>query len=220
MRQVENLLVVGVAVHGRHEAVLEPEVIHHDLDDGNEAVGGAGGVRDDVVLGGIVLLVIHAHADRDVLTLGGRRNHDLFGAGGEVLRRAFLVRKAARAFEHELYAEILPGELLGFLDRRDLDRFAVHDQRIALRLDRAGKAFVDGVVLQQMGQRFGIGDVVDADELDLGLLRHGGRAQYVAADSSEPVDPYPHCHDCSLGEVWNCGARERHALDPHRAGLL
>ena len=79
---------------------------------------------------------------------------------------------------------------------------------------------MDGVVLQQMGQRFGIGDVVDADELNLGLLRHGGRAQYVAADSSEPVDPYPHRHDCSLGEVWNCGARERHALDPRRAGLL
>src|SRR6266511_3436268 len=57
VRQVENLLVVRVTVHGRHEAVLEAEAVHHDFDDGDETVGRAGRVGDDVMLRGIVLVV-------------------------------------------------------------------------------------------------------------------------------------------------------------------
>src|SRR6185295_11496908 len=47
VRQIENLLVVGVAVHGGHEAVLEPEIVDHDLHHRHEAVRRARGVGDD-----------------------------------------------------------------------------------------------------------------------------------------------------------------------------
>ena len=51
VREVEDDLVVGVAVDGGHDAADDAEVIEQDLDDGREAVGGAAGVGDDVVLG-------------------------------------------------------------------------------------------------------------------------------------------------------------------------
>ena len=38
--EIEDLLVVGVAVHRRHEPVLESEIVHDDFDDRHEAVGG------------------------------------------------------------------------------------------------------------------------------------------------------------------------------------
>ena len=175
MRQVEDLLVVGVAVHGRHEAVLEAKVVHHDFHDRDEAVGRARRVRDDVMLGGIVLLVVHAHTDGDVLALGGCRDHDLLGAGGQVLGRALLIGEAPCALEHELDAEFLPGKLLGFFDRRDPDQLAVDFERIALCVDRPRKAAVHRVVLEQVRQRLGVGDVVDGDELERALLPHHRR---------------------------------------------
>src|SRR5207249_11796918 len=99
VRQVENLLVVGVTVDGRHEAVLEAEAVHHDFDDGDETVGRAGRVGNDVMLGGIVLVVVHAHYDRDVLALGGGGDHDLLGARRQMLGRALLVGEASGALQ-------------------------------------------------------------------------------------------------------------------------
>ena len=55
VRQVEDLLVVRVGVDRRHEAALDRPVVVDDLGDRGEAVRRAGGVRDDVVLRGVVL---------------------------------------------------------------------------------------------------------------------------------------------------------------------
>ena len=48
------------------------------------------------------------------------------------------------------------------------------------------------VVLQQVGQRGGVGQIVDGHEVDV-LVLHGG-AHDVAADAPEPVDADFHCH--------------------------
>ena len=53
------------------------------LGERGEAVGGAGGVGDDVVLGGIVLVVVHAH-DKHRGVSGGGADDDLLGAAGKV----------------------------------------------------------------------------------------------------------------------------------------
>src|SRR5690606_40098075 len=58
VRQVEDVLVVRVGVHGRHEAPLETERVAQDLDDRDEAVRRAAGVADDVVRGVLVLLLV------------------------------------------------------------------------------------------------------------------------------------------------------------------
>src|SRR6266699_3106943 len=160
VRQVEDLLIVRVAVDRRHEAVLEAPVVEHDLHDRHETIRGARGVREDVVLRGVVFLVVHPHHDRDVLTLGGRRDDDLLRAGRKVLVGVGSVGEPAGTLEHEVHAQRLPRELLGLLDRRHFDRLAVDDQRIALRLDGAREPAVDGIVLQEMRERLCVGDVV------------------------------------------------------------
>ena len=53
----------------------------------------------------------------------------------------------------------------------------------------------DRIVLQQMRQRLGIGDVVDGDDFDGGIAQGG--AENVAADASETIDAYFNCHESS-----------------------
>ena len=48
VREVEDDLVIGVAVDCGHDAADDAEVFNHDLDDGRQAVGGAACVGDDV----------------------------------------------------------------------------------------------------------------------------------------------------------------------------
>ncbi len=56
VRQVQDLLVVGVGVDGGHEAARDAVFIVHHFDRRCQAIGRAGCIRDHVVLGGVVLL--------------------------------------------------------------------------------------------------------------------------------------------------------------------
>src|SRR6185312_14161418 len=71
VRCVEDDLIVGVAVDRGHDARLDGERVVDDLDDGREAVRGAGGVRDDVVLRCVVLVFVDAQNDGEVFVRGG-----------------------------------------------------------------------------------------------------------------------------------------------------
>src|SRR5690606_20974340 len=93
--EVQDALVVGVGVDGRHPPPLDAPIVVQHLGDGGEAVGGARGVGHHVVLGGIVLFVVDAHYDGDVLVLGRRRNDYLAGASLQVQGRLFPIRKHA-----------------------------------------------------------------------------------------------------------------------------
>ena len=53
------------------------------------------------------------------------------------------------------------------------------------------------VVLEQVGQRRGVGEVVDADDLDVGALSHCGPEE-VAADAAESVDAHADGHRDAL----------------------
>ena len=83
MHLVQRGLVVGVGVDRGHEAALDPDGVVQDLGDRHEAVGGAGGVRDDEVILG-QLVVVDAVDDREVGAVGGGRDDDALGAGVEV----------------------------------------------------------------------------------------------------------------------------------------
>ena len=50
VRQVEDVLIVGVGVNRGHETLLDAEGVVEHLGYRRQAVGGAGGVGDDVVL--------------------------------------------------------------------------------------------------------------------------------------------------------------------------
>ncbi len=71
MRQIQDLLIIGVGVDGGHEAMADSEVLHDDLRDRRKAVGGAGRIADDRVLLRIVHRLIDTQHDRNIRVLGG-----------------------------------------------------------------------------------------------------------------------------------------------------
>jgi hypothetical protein len=77
-------------------------------------------------LGGVVLVVVHAHHDGEVVVLGGGADEHLLGARGEVGRGLLLVGEEAGALEHHVDAELLPGELFRVLSPSDLDLVVDH----------------------------------------------------------------------------------------------
>src|SRR6266576_3614388 len=60
VRQVEELLIVGVRVNGGHGAAVDAEGFLENFGDGRETVGSTGSVGNDVVRRRIVSLVVDA----------------------------------------------------------------------------------------------------------------------------------------------------------------
>ncbi len=60
VRQVQQFLIVGVGVNRGHGAVNDAEGVLHYFGDRGQTIRGAGSIRDDVVLGRVVGLLIHA----------------------------------------------------------------------------------------------------------------------------------------------------------------
>ena len=105
VRQVEQLLIVGVGVDGGHGAAVDAEGFMKNFGDGSEAVGGAGSVGNDVVLGGIVGLVVHAEDEGGVRAVGGRGDDDFFHGRAEMLPRVFALGEEAGGFDDDVRAD-------------------------------------------------------------------------------------------------------------------
>ena len=108
VRQIEQLLVVRVGVNRRHLRRADAEFFVDDFGDRREAVGRAGGVRDDVVLRGVVRVFVDAEHDGDVFVLGGRGDDDLFDRAAQVLACVFGFGEMARGFDDDFRADRFP----------------------------------------------------------------------------------------------------------------
>jgi hypothetical protein len=104
-----------------------------------------------------------------------------------MLGRAVAVGEEPGGLDDDLGSQFLPRELRGVLLAQDLNRLAVEADLVARVLDLAGERAESRVVLRQMGEGRGVGDVVDRDEVDVEAALPGGPEQ-VAPDAAEAVD--------------------------------
>ena len=79
------------------------------------------------------------------------------------------------------------------------DLLAIDGDGIVRRLDVVGQVAQDGVVLQQMGQRLGAGQIVDGYDVNFFVIECG--TKNVAADAAKSVDAYLNRHVTSLKYV-------------------
>ena len=206
MRQVEQLLVVRVRVDRRHPAAAQAEALVQHLGHRGQAVGGARGVGDDPVPRRVVLVVVDAEHQGQVGTLGrGADDHGL-RARGEVLRGVVPLREQAGRLHHDVHAEVAPGKGRRVALGQHLEVARAHPQPAAFDRHLVGQVAEHRVVLEQVGQRLRIRDVVDRDELDILLAALQGGPHDVAADPSEPVDPHLDGH-CSCPPRGACSRR-------------
>ena len=208
VRGVVEVLVGRVGVDRGHQAVPDADRLVQDHRNRGEAVGGAGGVGDDVVALGVVDLVVDAQNEvgvRGLCALRGRREDHLAGAGLEVEGGVGTGAEAPGALDHDVDAELVPRQRGGLALRRGEDPVVVDLQVAVAVADRARKAAVDGVEGEQVRERGGVGHVVDGDDLEVGASFDGG-AQHAPSDAAEPIDGDACRHaDPSIGRAGNLG---------------
>jgi hypothetical protein len=199
VRQVEQLLVVGVGVDRRHPPLPDAEALVEHFRHRREAVRRARGVGDDLVLRRIVVAVVDAHEEGHVGLLRRRGDDHALRAGRQVLGGCVPLGEESRGLEHDLHAEVLPRELRRILRRQDLELFLSDGDAVSARLHVDVEVPEHGVVLEQVRQRGRIGEVVDRNEVDVVAAQR--RAHDVAPNPPEPVDPDLHRHRSSDATV-------------------
>ena len=152
-----------------------------------------------MVHGRVVLVVVDPERHRDVGVLRRRGDDDLLGARLEVQRGLVALGEEARALDDDVHAQVAPRQVGGVALGEHLHLFAVHVQVVVVRVHVPGIPAEDRVVLQQVGEGRGVGDVVDRDDLQVGLTEGRG-PEDVAADPPEAVDAHPYAH-CGLSVV-------------------
>src|SRR5580658_131174 len=93
---------------GGHAAAENLEIVVNDFGDGREAIGGARGVGNDVVPGGIVNVVVDSEDEGDIFILGGCGDDDFFDASAKVLPGVVGVGESSGGVENDLGADGFP----------------------------------------------------------------------------------------------------------------
>ena len=121
------------------------------LTTGREAVRRARRRRHDLVRVGVVAVVVDSHHDvQDAAALDGRGDDDPRHAAREERRKRLRRAELARALEHDVNAEVRPGNVAGLGAPAERDRLTVDLERAADGCDLARPAPVDRVELEQV----------------------------------------------------------------------
>src|SRR5258708_4143839 len=110
-----------------------------------------------MMFGGIVLVVVYAHDDRNVLALSWSGDNHFLGTGDEMAFASLGLGKQAGGFNDDLHAKRLPGEIGRILGTDHQNLLAVDDQHIVfefigrgfLRTDLTLESALGGIVLKE-----------------------------------------------------------------------
>src|ERR1019366_2201343 len=143
----------------------------------------------DVVRGGVVVAVVHAHDDRDVLALGRGGDDHLLGTGLDVLARVVGLGEAPSGLDHDVRAEIGPRQRSGIPLGQHADLLVAGPDDVARGAPIDVARAQHRVVFQQVRQGRGVGQVVGCDNFDAGCGAGTGvhSPPEVAPDAAEAV---------------------------------
>ena len=152
MRHIEHVLVVSVAVDRGERPLFDAEPLVQHLHHGRQAVGGTGGVREHVVPGRVIHMIVDAEHDRDIAVGRWRGDEDLLHAATQMRLRPGRIGEPAGGFDHHLDVERWPIDLGGLPRRKDLGSLGANADGIAIGLHLLGAGAERGIVFQQMRQ--------------------------------------------------------------------
>ena len=181
-----------------HDAGNDGVGLVQGVSHGCQAVGGAGSSRDDLILSGQGLLVDGEDDGLQVVACGSRDN-DLLCASLDVSHALLLAGVEAGALQNDVNVQLAPRSILCVLNSVDLDLLAVNNDGILGGLDSmlaladlAAERALSSIVLQQVSQHLGAGQVVDCDDLVTLSIKHLTESQ--TANTTETIDSNSNSH--------------------------
>ena len=169
---------------------------------------------------GVEFVVVDAHHHGHVGAIGRGRNDDPPGAGFEMLCRGLAPGEDAGAFERHIDAEFAPRQFRRVALGGDADLAAADIHPIVAGRDLAGKAAMHAVVPQQVRIGFDRAEIIDPNDVDLGVPMLVSRAQDEAADAAETVDRNPHSHGLLLPKKLSPIYRSERAASATFSGVI
>ena len=155
MGQVEQVLVVGVGVHGRHKPGVDAERVVEYLHHRHEAVGRARGVAHHVVQVAVVGGLVDAHDERRVDVARRCRDDHLARTSSQVHGGGLTAGEMSRRLDNDVNAELLPGQVLGVALCEHLDARVADGHLVLADAHGHVEAPLGRVVLQEV--RVGLG---------------------------------------------------------------
>jgi len=181
-----------------HDAGNDGVGLVQGISHGSQAVGGAGSSRDDLILSGQGLLVDGEDDGLQVVACGSR-NNDLLCASLNVSHALLLAGVEAGALQNDINVQFAPRSILCVLNSIDLDLLAVDDDGILGSLDSvlafadlAAEGTLSGIVLQQVSQHLGAGQIVDCNDLVTLSIKHLTESQ--TANTTKTIDSNSNSH--------------------------
>jgi len=96
---------------GGHKGFLNAKFFMNDFGHGSQAVSCAGSIRDQVMLGGVIIFFIDSHDNGDIRVGSRSGNNDLFGTTQfDVLDGVRSLGIFTGRFDHHLHSQVLPLE--------------------------------------------------------------------------------------------------------------
>ena len=118
----------------------------------------------------------------------------------------------AGALQNDVNVQLAPGAVLGVLNGVDLDLLAVDDDGVLggrndvlVLADLAAEGALSGVVLQQVSQHLGAGQVVDSDDLVALSVKHLTESQ--TANAAKTIDSNSYSHFIVPPKIITLGIR-------------
>ena len=103
-----------------------------------------------------------------------------------------LGQEQAGGLHNVLSTQLAPGQISGVALSRDRDLLAVHHDGVLGVADLSLAAAMHGIILQHVSQVVGGAQIVDAYDLDLGVIQAG--AEHHTADTAKAIDANFNAH--------------------------
>lgn len=192
---VQKPLVTSVGVSGGHHTADDTEFVIKNLHERSHAVGGAGGVGDDVIL--VMRISVRVYSDNegpDAVTLAWGSDEHLLGTCLNVLSSAFLVDEHTSGFDNNVNAKLLPRQFKWVPVGDNLDGLSVDSDGVLTCNNIGVEGTQNGIVLEKVRCGLNARCVVDADNIHVAVFSAGPAADEVASDTTETIDGYLDLH--------------------------
>ncbi|KAF3828726.1 hypothetical protein GH733_004632 [Mirounga leonina] len=167
---VHRLLGGSDGMDGGHESLHDAEVVMDDLGQRSQAVGGAGGIADNLE-GVVILLMVHTHHQHGGI---GRRNRDddPFGPTLQVSPNLLHGGEDPSGLHNTLSTSITPFDVGGISPLEDGDGLSIDDKLPVLSLDYAVEFTMGGIILEHEDHVVEVNEeVIDGDNIHFARVK-------------------------------------------------